>query len=113
MAGYIVKILFQINNSSLTAQFDEQYRLVLGNDRSEVFQKACQLAQSEEESFTTLDNQTISWSFVGISSIYPIERLRDGIELFSNIVETNEMHDYLEIVRIKHKAFSDENPLSR
>ena len=112
MAGYIVKIIFQINNSSLAAQFDEQYRLVLGKDHSEVFQKACRLAQTEEESFATLDNQTISWSFVGISSIYPIERLHDGIELFSNIVESNEMHDYLEIVRIRHQAFSVESRLS-
>jgi hypothetical protein len=112
MTWFIVKLIFQIKNSSLAAQFDEQYRLVLGNDQSEAFQKACLLAQTEEENFSTLDNQTISWCFVGISSIYPMERLNDGIELFSNIVETNEMHDYLEIVKIKHQSFSVESRLS-
>jgi len=112
MTRFIVKLIFQIKNASLAAQFDEQYRLVCGKNKLEVFQKACLLAQTEEENFTTLDKQTVSWCFVGISSIYPIERLNDGIELFSNIVETNEMQDYLEIVKIKHQSFSFESRLS-
>ncbi len=103
MNWYIAKVVFNIvsGDGSHTPQFDEQYRLVKADTMEEAFQKAARIGINEEEMLWNDKQEIVKWSFVGISELYPINELQDGMELFSAIHEEDDRKDYIETLRLK------------
>lgn len=103
MNWYIAKVVFNIisGQGDHKPQFDEQYRLVRAETLSEAFQKAKQIGVNEEELLWNDKKELVRWDFVGISELYPVNELRDGMELFSCIHEEADGQSYLEIVKLK------------
>lgn len=103
MNWYIAKVVYNIVNGSgdHTPQFDEQYRLVTATSLEEAFQKAEQIGVNEEDILLNENREIVKWGFVGISELYAINELKDGMELFSNIHEEQDRKLYIETVRMK------------
>lgn len=103
MNWYIAKVVYNIVNGSgdHTPQFDEQYRLVKASSLEEAFQKAEHIGVNEEEILLSENKEIVNWNFVGISELYAINELKDGMELFSNIHEEQDRKLYIETVKMK------------
>lgn len=103
MNWYIAKVVFNIVSGSgnHTPQFDEQYRLVKAETMNEAFQKVITIGLNEEEILLNINNEIVCWNFVNVSELYPIDDLRDGMELFSSIHEESDRKAYIEILQLK------------
>ncbi|MGE0590396.1 MAG: DUF4288 domain-containing protein [Cyclobacteriaceae bacterium] len=103
MNWYIAKIVFNIISGSgnHTPQFDEQYRLIKAESMEEAFDKAMRIGMGEEEMLLNSKNEIVRWEFVNIAELYPIDELRDGMELFSSIQEMPSRKDYIETIHLK------------
>lgn len=103
MNWYIAKIAFNIVSGSgdHTPQFDEQYRLIKAGTFEEAFQKAGQIGIGDEEILLNDKNEIVKWDFIGVSELYPIDELRDGMELFSSIHEVEDRALYIETIKMK------------
>lgn len=100
---YITKLIFSINvPSSAVAQFDEQLRMIEAASPEEAFFKARALGKSEEDTFINSNSKTISWKFIDVIELFPIENLKDGSEIYSTTYEAEEAESYIKFVR--HKA---------
>lgn len=103
MNWYLSKIVFQIvcGNGNHSAQFDEQLRLIVAEDKEEAFYKAQQLGHKEEDTFYNQDQQLVQWKFINISDIYKLSELIDGAELYSRIEERDNADAYIHMVNSK------------
>ncbi|HNP07574.1 MAG TPA: DUF4288 domain-containing protein [Cyclobacteriaceae bacterium] len=103
MNWYIAKVAFNIVSGSgdHTPQFDEQYRLIKAESMEEAFQKAEYIGMNEEEVLLNEKHEIVKWDFVGISELYPVNELRDGMELFSGIHEVEDRGAYMELIKLK------------
>lgn len=103
MSWYIAKVVFNIvsGDGNHTPQFDEQYRLIEAASREQAFDKATAIGRNEEELMMNVDNEMVSWDFVNVSELYPINELQDGMELFSSIQEEGDRKAYIETVHMK------------
>ncbi|MEQ9590997.1 MAG: DUF4288 domain-containing protein [Cyclobacteriaceae bacterium] len=103
MNWYIAKVVFNIaiGEGNHTPQFDEQYRLIKEQTMQTAFEKAERLGLAEEEILLNDKNEIIKWEFVGVSELYPIDQLSDGMELCSTIREEQDRALYIETVQMK------------
>jgi hypothetical protein len=103
MNWYIAKIVFNISseNTKHTPQFDEQLRLISADHQEEAFHKARVIGLSEEDSFFNDQNNRVKWEFINVSEVVAVNRLEDGAELYSQILETNEAKSYINCVHQK------------
>lgn len=103
MNWYIAKIVFHIVSGSgeHKPQFDEQYRLIKADCLAEAFDKATIVGQGEDEMLINDRQEIVRWEFVNVSELYPVNELRDGMELFSTIHEPDEKDNFVEIVQMK------------
>ncbi|MEQ8303381.1 MAG: DUF4288 domain-containing protein [Cyclobacteriaceae bacterium] len=103
MNWYIAKVVFNIaiGEGNHTPQFDEQYRLIKEQTIQAAFEKAERLGHGEEEMMLNDKNEMIKWEFVGVSELYPIDELSDGMELCSSIREERDRALYIETVQMK------------
>lgn len=103
MNWYIAKVAFNIVSGSgdHTPQFDEQYRLVKAESMEVAYHKAEQIGLGEEEIMLNQKHEVVKWDFVGVSELYPINELRDGMELFSSIHEIDDRASYIETIKMK------------
>lgn len=103
MNWYIAKVVFNIisGTGDHKAQFDEQYRLIKAETLEEALYKAERVGFNEEELLVNEKQEIVRWDFVGVSELYPINELRDGMELFSAIHEEDDGESYLELVKMK------------
>ena len=86
MNWYISKIVFSIENKQAAkSQFDEQLRLVSADSTEEAFMKARAIGLNEEEIFFNSNQNEVKWEFINVSEIIPMDKLEDGIELYSRI----------------------------
>ena len=92
MNWYIAKVIFKFSNISKlqTAQFDEHLRLIQANGFEEALLKARILGITEEDQFLNDKQQTVKWEFVNVSEILPLNELKDGAEVYSQIHETDD-----------------------
>ena len=92
MNWYIAKVIFKISNASglPKSQFDEHLRLIQANGFEEAFLKARILGITEEDQFINDKQQTVKWEFVNVSDLLPINELKDGAEVYSQIHETDD-----------------------
>ena len=103
MDWYIAKIVFNIvsGNGDHRPQFDEQYRLIKADDRSEAYHKAILIGRGEEEILLNHKQELVRWDFVNVSELFRVSELRDGMELFSSIYEAEDRTLHLETVNMK------------
>jgi hypothetical protein len=67
----------------------------------EAFHKALYLGLNEEDSFLNDQHKTVKWEFINVSEIIPLKKLEDGMELYSQIHETDEAKSYIHCVHQK------------
>ncbi len=103
MNWYIAKMVFSIaiGDGNHTPQFDEQYRLIREQTMQAAFEKAERLGCGEEEIMLNVKKEMVKWEFVGVSELYPIDDLSDGMELCSTIHEEEDRALYMETVQMK------------
>jgi hypothetical protein len=106
MNWYIAKIIFRISNGAggQKSQFDEHLRLIEAAHFEEAFLKARILGLQEEASFLNDYRQLVKWEFVNVAELFPVNELRDGQELYSQIHETEEADPYINYVHQKAAA---------
>lgn len=103
MKWYISKIVFRISseNTQQKPQFDEQLRLIAADSAEEAFFKARAIGIGEEDSFLNDQKNTVRWEFINVSEIVPVTGLEDGVEIYSQIHETEEARSYIHCVHQK------------
>jgi hypothetical protein len=103
MSWFISKIVFNISseNTSHRPQFDEQLRLIAASSTEEAFIKARALGLNEEESFLNDQNNKVKWEFINVAEVVPLSKLEDGMEIYSNVHETEEAGKYIQCVHEK------------
>lgn len=106
MNWYIAKFIYQIicGDGDHTPQFDEQLRLINGMNEDEAFDKSITLGKQEEDNFYNHNKLLVSWKFVNISELYPLNELIDGAEIYSHIREVNDPEGYITFVHMKAAA---------
>src|ERR1700741_287421 len=108
---YITKLIFNINigDGIHASQFDEQLRLINANSAEEAFFKARALGKKEEETFMNESKKNVSWKFIDVSELTPLETIKDGLEIYSNTYEAEEANAYIKFVRHKAMVIQSEN----
>lgn len=103
MNWYISKIVFKISaeNTQHKPQFDEQLRLIAALSEEEAFLKARVIGISEEDSFLNDKMNRVKWEFINVAEIVPLKSLEDGVEIYSQIHETDEAKSYIHCVHQK------------
>lgn len=108
MAWYTAKIIFRISNGldGHKSQFDEHLKLIEADHFDEAFLKARVLGLQEEASFLNDHRQLVKWEFVNVAEIIALRDLKDGLELYSQIHETEpaEADPYVHYVHQKAVA---------
>ncbi|HCP93789.1 MAG TPA: DUF4288 domain-containing protein [Bacteroidetes bacterium] len=103
MKWFTAKIVFGIHHSSQEAitQYDEQIRAIQARDEHEAFLKARMLGVREEYSFTNENNEEVGWRFVDVTDLVEMDELKDGMEIYSRIHETDSREQYIQFVHDK------------
>ncbi len=103
MNWYIAKIVFKISagNSDRKPQFDEQLRLISAESEGDAFLKARTIGIAEEDSFPNDQNKVVKWEFINASEIIPLNKIEDGMEIYSRIHETDEAKSYIQCIHRK------------
>jgi hypothetical protein len=109
MKRFIAKIVFGIHNSTfnIITQFDEQIRLIEARDEYEAFLKSKMLGVREEYSFLNENDDEVKWEFINVSDIYQLDDLKDGLELYSRIHETDHQEHYIRYINDKALQLED------
>lgn len=109
MKRFIAKIIFGIHNSRLNVitQFDEQIRLIEARDEHEALLKSKLLGVREEYSFLNENDEEVKWEFINVTEIYELNELKDGMELYSRIHETDSQEHYIRFVNDKALQLED------
>lgn len=97
MNWYIAKVIFKISSGSnqVKGQFDEHLRLINANSFEEAILKARILGIQEEDYFMNDRQQQIKWEFVNVSELIPLDEIKDGLEVYSQIKEIDEAKSYI------------------
>lgn len=91
MNWYIAKIVFSIKTEQQThQQFDEQLRLINAYSTEEALLKARMIGIAEEDCFENHKQQRVNWEFINVAELIPLQKLEDGIEVYSFIHETDD-----------------------
>jgi hypothetical protein len=100
MNWYIAKLVFAIQSIDYDhkPQFDEQLRLIAAGTLEEAFVKARLLGITNETSFLNTKRKTVRWSFVDVAELKLLQKLTDGLELYSNILEKEEGTRYAQFI---------------
>src|SRR5687768_8745256 len=103
MNWYISKIVFRISaeNTPQKPQFDEQLRLIAAGSAEEAFFKARAIGIAEEDSFLNDQKNTVRWEFINVAEVVPVKGIEDGMEIYSQIHETEEARSYIHCVHQK------------
>lgn len=103
MNWYISKIVFRISTAEAVQrpQFDEQLRLVAAASEEEAFLKARMIGIREEDAFINGANKTVRWEFINVAEVIELSRLEDGVEIYSQIHETDEEKAYIDCIHQK------------
>ena len=106
MNWYIAKIMFRISNGdgARKSQFDEHLRLIEAANFEEAFLKARGLGLQEEASFLNDYQELVKWEFVNVAELFPMNELKDGQELYSQIQEREDAAPYIHYVHQKAAA---------
>jgi hypothetical protein len=103
MNWYLAKIVFRIicGTGDHTPQFDEQLRLIAGNNKEEAFYKAQAMGKNEEESFFNDRQELVKWKFINVCELYQLKEMIDGASLYSRTTEEDDAGNYEYVVNKK------------
>jgi hypothetical protein len=106
---YIAKIVYRIvcGHGGHTAEFDVQLRLISGLSEEQAFYKARHYAKKEEDFFYNAKDEMVQWRFINVSELYKIEKIADGVELYSRIEEHDDGNAYIDIVNKRAQSILD------
>ncbi|MCW5909864.1 MAG: DUF4288 domain-containing protein [Cyclobacteriaceae bacterium] len=108
MNWYLVKLVFQVvNGGHSPAQFDEQLRLVRADEVAWAMEKASVLGWLEQTTFKSSYAMKVTWKFAGVADIQKVNRLEDGVQLFSTTVQPDCPHEYLEAIKLNAMKAAD------
>ena len=103
MNWYLAKVIFRIGigPEENASQFDEHLRLIQADNFEEAFVKARMIGITEEDNFINNQEQLVKWEFVNVAELIPLKELSDGLEVYSQIHETEEARSYIHAVHQK------------
>ena len=109
MNFYIAKTVYRIvcGQGGHTAQFDVQLRLVCALSEEQAFYKARHYAKKEEDFFYNAKGELVQWQFINVSDLYKIDKIADGVQLYSRIEEQDNGHGYVDIVNKRAQSILD------
>src|SRR5262245_43748713 len=88
MNWYIAKVIFKITiTAECKSQFDEHLRLIQAGSFEEALLKARILGLTEEDNFIS-QSRSVQWEFINVAELIPLRQLTDGLEVYSQIHET-------------------------
>jgi len=109
MNWYLAKLIFQVmsGETTLTPQFDEQWRLIRADEVAWAYEKASVLGRLDESNFLIERNEMLTWKFIEVADIHRIGEWEDGAELFSATHEPKDVNAYIAQIKMKsQKAFA-------
>jgi len=111
MKTFLAKLVFnvKVNNDANASEFDEQIRIVEARTLESAFHKARSIGKNEEESFVSKDNNLISWQFIDVAEVYPLEDVKDGDQLYSSTKKTADPTSYIRYIRQKSMEIQAKN----
>lgn len=103
MAQYLAKLMFHIHieGAENKAQFDEQIRLIESISYDNAFQKARTIGKHEQTVFHNQGNKKITWKFIDVTELYPLQEYKDGEQLFSLTHEDQHPTSFIDYIREK------------
>lgn len=103
MEWFLAKLVyrFQALPDTDITQFDEQLRLIHAEDELHAFHKAQQIGQQEQQSGDALSAHNICWHFIDVTELYKLNKMMDGAEVLSHLLETTDAKRYQRDVRLK------------
>jgi Domain of unknown function (DUF4288) len=85
MSSFTAQIIYRIEcEGQPTDQYEEQCRLVYGDNVEQALAEARELGKKEESTFIDRQGRTMCWRMVAVKDIQPVE-LRNGGLLFSMV----------------------------
>ena len=105
MSWFIAKIVFNIVSGSRIkkSRFEEQLRLVEAETAEEAFLKARAIGIGKEEIFHH-QGQFSKWEFVDVADLVPLQSLKNGLEIYSQVHETEESRQYIHTIHERGMA---------
>lgn len=105
MEWYVAKMVYQVVNSkkSHTPQIDEQYKLIQADDRAWAWEKATILGKLGECKLEGVEQGSVQWKFIHIVDLLEIGELKDGVELFSDTDEPENIEEYMAVSELRAK----------
>lgn len=99
MNWYVAKLVFRIicGNGNHSAQFDEQLRLISAKNEQEALSKARKIISEEQTYPENRNNGAFRWNFINMTELYQLDELKDGSEIYCNILEVNDADQYIEM----------------
>lgn len=103
MEWYLAKLVYRIvcGPGNHIAQFDEQLRLIQGDDELHAFNKAQLIGQKEQDAFYNQAEHLVQWKFISVTELHKLEDLTDGAEVYSTIREEDNGEAYQRLVNTK------------
>jgi hypothetical protein len=103
MKQFIAKLMFNIHieGEKNNSQFDEQIRLIESVSLDTAFQKARTIGKHEETVFMNQGNKKVSWKFIDVVELFPLQEYKDGEQLFSITHEEQNANSFINYIREK------------
>lgn len=87
MRAFTAQIIYRIECEGLfTDQYEEQWRLVYGDNDQHALAEAREAGKKEESTFIDRHGRTMCWRMVAVKDLQPVE-LKNGGLLFSMVRE--------------------------
>ena len=114
MNWYVAKLIFRITcgNGNHQPQFDEQLRLISASGEKEALRKAQKLISEEKLVMENKDQSANRWDFINMTELYQVDELKDGSEIYCNILEVNDAEEYIEMSHQKALLISQNQQTS-
>lgn len=99
---FLAQICFQIEvEGKKTVSFDNQWRFILADSKSDAIFLARELGLNEEQTFLNENEKKVHWKFMGVPEIIEIPELAHGIEIISQLVSPDDAVDYSNYIKLK------------
>lgn len=103
MKWYLAKFVDQVVSGmgNHAPQFDEQLRLIRADEYDCAKEKATILGRMGECQFVNDRQETVTWKFINVVDVCPINSMEDGDEIYSSTEEPKDVRDYLLLIDAK------------
>lgn len=99
---FLAQLCFQIEvEGKKSVSFDNQWRLILADSKSDAVFLARELGLTEEHTYLNDKNKKVHWKFMGVPEIIEIPELSHGIEIISSLISPEDANDYSNYIKLK------------